>query len=136
MKIMTVLGTRPEIIRLSRIIPKLDSSCGHVLVHTGQNYDRNLSEVFFEEMGVRAPDHLLSSKAGSVMGQVGKVLSGCEKLIGSEKPDRVLILGDTNSALAADTSSRIRWACCVPIHGTSTRLTPRAPTMVPRVLAA
>lgn len=71
MKIMTILGTRPEIIRLSHVIPKLDTLCEHILVHTGQNYDRTLYDIFFEELGLRQPDHVLECRADSLMGQVG-----------------------------------------------------------------
>jgi UDP-N-acetylglucosamine 2-epimerase (non-hydrolysing) len=106
MKIMTILGTRPEIIRLSRIIPKLDRLCDHVLVHTGQNFDRNLSELFFEELGLRQPDHLLGCSGATAMAQVGQILEGCEQVMLRERPDRLLILGDTNSALSAVAAKR------------------------------
>ena len=105
MKVMTVLGTRPEIIRLSRIIEKLDRTCQHVLVHTGQNYDPNLNEVFFQQMGVRAPDHYLNVK-GSLGEQLGILLSEIEKVLGKEKPDKLLVLGDTNSALSVIIAKR------------------------------
>ncbi len=107
MKIATVLGTRPEIIRLSRIIAKLDDCAEHVLVHTGQNYDRGLSELFFEQMGVRAPDHMLGVRADTVMGQVAQTLERCEQVFLKEKPDRLLLLGDTNSALSAIAAKRM-----------------------------
>ncbi len=107
MKIMTVLGTRPEIIRLSRVIPELDRLSEHVLVYTGQNYDRTLSDVFFDEMGVRRPDHILACKADTLMGQIAKILVGCEKVILRERPSRVLLLGDTNSALSAIVAKRM-----------------------------
>ncbi|MCJ7621939.1 MAG: UDP-N-acetylglucosamine 2-epimerase (non-hydrolyzing) [Anaerolineaceae bacterium] len=105
MKIMTVLGTRPEIIRLSRVIEKLDSLCDHVLVHTGQNYDRNLNEIFFEQLGVRSPDHYLGSR-GSLGEQIGVTLKEIEKLLSAEKPDKFLVLGDTNSALSVIMAKR------------------------------
>ena len=105
MKVMTVLGTRPEIIRLSRIIEKLDRTCQHVLVHTGQNYDPNLNDVFFQQLGVRASDHYLNAK-GSLGEQLGILLAATEKLIKEEKPDKLLILGDTNSALSAIIAKR------------------------------
>jgi len=101
MKIMTIFGTRPEIIRLSRIIPLLDQHCEHTLVHTGQNYDENLSDVFFRELGIRDPDHHLGVKATGFEVQVGQILARIAALIRDVKPDRVLILGDTNSGLAA-----------------------------------
>ncbi len=107
MKVMTILGTRPEIIRLSRIIPLLDGLCEHVLVHTGQNYDRRLHDIFFEELGVRRPDHLLGCKSETPMQQVGAILAECEKVILKERPDRLLLLGDTNSALSAIAAKRL-----------------------------
>ncbi len=107
MKIMTILGTRPEIIRLSRIIPLLDAHGDHVLVHTGQNYDHTLNGVFFDELGLRAPDHVLECKASSAMGQVGQILARCEQVMMQERPDRLLILGDTNSALAGMVAKRM-----------------------------
>ena len=105
MKVMTVLGTRPEIIRLSRIIEKMDRTCQHVLVHTGQNYDPNLNEVFFQQLGVRAPDHYLNAR-GSLGEQLGILFSEVEKVIQKEKPDKLLVLGDTNSALSAIIAKR------------------------------
>ena len=107
MKIMTVLGTRPEIIRLSRLIPKLDAACDHVLVHTGQNFDPSLSDVFFRDLGVRAPDIALGVRAESFGEQVGQILTGTERAIRDEKPDRLLILGDTNSGLSAVVAKRL-----------------------------
>ena len=105
MKVMTVLGTRPEIIRLSRIIEKLDRTCQHVLVHTGQNYDPNLNDVFFQQLGVRAPDHYLNAR-GSLGEQLGILLSETEKLLKEERPDKLLVLGDTNSALSVIIAKR------------------------------
>ena len=101
LKVMTVLGTRPEIIRLSRVIARLDRHTDHVLVHTGQNYDYELNEVFFENLGVRKPDHFLSCGGGSLGETLGKILSESERIIDVEKPDAFLVLGDTNSALSA-----------------------------------
>ncbi len=106
MKFMTLLGTRPEIIRLSRVIEKLDASCEHVLVHTGQNYDYNLDKVFFQQMGVREPDHYMGAK-GSFGEQIGTILAQSERIMLAEKPDRFLILGDTNSSLAAIMAKRL-----------------------------
>lgn len=106
MKIMTVLGTRPEIIRLSRVIPKLDKTCDHILVHTGQNFDRNLSDIFFEELKVRTPDHYLGIKGDSFGEQVGQMLEKVDKVLEKEKPDRLLILGDTNSGLSSFLAKR------------------------------
>jgi UDP-N-acetylglucosamine 2-epimerase (non-hydrolysing) len=106
MKVMTVLGTRPEIIRLSLIIKKLDKACDHVLVHTGQNYDQNLNDIFFEQMNVRKPDYFLNAQGG-LGEQIGIILSEIEKILISEKPDKFLILGDTNSALSAIVAKRM-----------------------------
>jgi len=108
MKIMTIIGTRPEIIRLSRIIPLLDDLCDHILVHTGQNFDRTLKEIFFTELYLRSPDYVLDCRAPTLMGQIGQILSECERVMLEEKPDRLLILGDTNSALAAMVAKRLQ----------------------------
>jgi UDP-N-acetylglucosamine 2-epimerase (non-hydrolysing) len=107
MKILTILGTRPEIIRLSRIIGKLDTLCQQVLVHTGQNYDVNLNDIFFQQLGVRRPDHFLGAGGGTFGEQIGKIIAASEKVILSEKPDKMLVLGDTNSSLAAIVAKRI-----------------------------
>src|SRR5438128_12676502 len=112
MKIMTVLGTRPEIIRLSRVIERLDRLCEHVLVHTGQNFEPRLSELFFQELGIRAADHLLGVRGDTFGEQAGKILAECERVMLSERPDRVLILGDTNSALAAIVAKRL----AIPVY--------------------
>ncbi|HBF36367.1 MAG TPA: UDP-N-acetylglucosamine 2-epimerase (non-hydrolyzing) [Firmicutes bacterium] len=106
MKIMTILGTRPEIIRLSRLIPLLDEYCNHILIHTGQNYDYTLNEVFFKELGLRTPDYLLNCKSQYPFQEIGTILAECEQVIIKEKPDRLLILGDTNSALSAIVAKR------------------------------
>jgi UDP-N-acetylglucosamine 2-epimerase (non-hydrolysing) len=106
MKILTVLGTRPEIIRLSLIIEKLDNTCEHFLVHTGQNFDPNLNELFFRELGVRTPDKFLDAK-GAFGEQVGTILSKIEQIMLVEKPDKFLVLGDTNSALSAIAAKRL-----------------------------
>lgn len=107
MKILTILGTRPEIIRLSRIIPALDKVCEHKLVYSGQNFDKNLSDIFFNDLGVRRPDYLWDTKSTSAIEQIGKILIETEKVIEKEKPDRLLILGDTNSALSAIVAKRM-----------------------------
>ena len=106
MKILTILGTRPEIIRLSRIISKLDKVCDQVLVHTGQNYDFNLNEIFFQQLGARKPDHFLNAR-GTFSQQIGIILAGIEKVIHQEKPDKFLVLGDTNSSMAAIVAKRM-----------------------------
>src|SRR5665811_1646840 len=107
MKIMTVLGTRPEIIRLSLIIPLLDRHSDHVLVHTGQNYTASLSDVFFDELDVRAPDVYLGIRRDSFGAQIGAILEAAERLFLEHQPDRLLILGDTNSALVAIVARRL-----------------------------
>jgi UDP-N-acetylglucosamine 2-epimerase (non-hydrolysing) len=103
---MTLIGTRPEFIRLSRIIQKLDGLCCQVIVHTGQNYDVNLNDVFFQEMNIRAPNHYLGAR-GSFGEQVGTIFTRIEPLLREEKPDRFLVLGDTNSSLAAVVAKRM-----------------------------
>ena len=103
---MTILGTRPEIIRLSLVIRRLDALCNHVVVNTGQNYDVSLSGVFFDELGIRAPNHELRAR-GSFGEQIGTILAGAERVMRSERPDRLLVLGDTNSSLAAIMATRL-----------------------------
>ncbi|MDQ3541828.1 MAG: UDP-N-acetylglucosamine 2-epimerase (non-hydrolyzing), partial [Chloroflexota bacterium] len=107
MKIMTVLGTRPEIIRLSRIIPLLDAHASHVLVHTGQNYDDRLNGLFMRELSVREPDVLMNVRAEGFGAQVGQILAGIESVLLEHRPDRLLVLGDTNSGLAAIVARRL-----------------------------
>ncbi len=111
MKVMTILGTRPEIIRLCRVIEKLDKQCKQVIVHTGQNYDANLNDIFFEELGVRAPDHFLGAK-GTFGEQIGQILSRIERVMLDEKPDKFLVLGDTNSSMAAIMAKRL----AIPVY--------------------
>jgi UDP-N-acetylglucosamine 2-epimerase (non-hydrolysing) len=112
LKIMTILGTRPEIIRLSIIISKLDRSCEHVLIHTGQNYDPTLSDIFFRDLGVRKPDRYLGVNNQSIGEQIGNILSASEKVLTEFKPDRLLLLGDTDSALAAIVAKRLN----IPVY--------------------
>ncbi len=112
LKVMTILGTRPEIIRLSRVMAKLDRYCDHKIVHTGQNYDYELSEIFFEELGVRAPDHFLDVGGGSLGETLGAILTRSEKVLLEEAPDAVLILGDTNSAISAIMARRMK----IPVY--------------------
>jgi UDP-N-acetylglucosamine 2-epimerase (non-hydrolysing) len=104
---MTILGTRPEIIRLSRVIVKLDRLCDHVLVHTGQNFDPELSDVFFSELGVREPNHYLGVQAETFGQQIGNIISASEGILTEEEPDRLLLLGDTNSSLSAIVAKRL-----------------------------
>lgn len=101
LKIMTVLGTRPEIIRLSCILPSLKKACDHVLVHTGQNFDARLSELFFRELELDLPDHNLEIRETATGKQVGQIIARCDELFEREKPDRLMLLGDTNSSLCA-----------------------------------
>jgi UDP-N-acetyl-L-fucosamine synthase len=112
MKVMTIVGTRPEIIRLSRVIARLDESVDHVLVHTGQNYDHSLSQVFFDDLNLRQPAHFLAVDTSSLGQFLGGVMVKTEEVIRSEKPDAVLILGDTNSSIAAVMAKRMR----VPVY--------------------
>lgn len=107
LKVLTVVGTRPELIRLSRIIARLDEVVDHVLVHTGQNYDRQLKDVFFEELGIREPNHFLNVDTSSVGAVLGDTIRKAEQVLILEKPDAVLILGDTNSAMAAIIAKRM-----------------------------
>lgn len=106
LKVMTVVGTRPEIIRLSRTIDKLDRFCDHVLVHTGQNYDYELNEVFFSDLGIRKPDHFLEAAGGTAAETIAQVIMNVDKVIEQTRPDALLILGDTNSCLAAIAAKR------------------------------
>ncbi len=111
MKVMTILGTRPEIIRLCRVIEKLDGLCHQVLLHTGQNYDVNLNDIFFKQLGVREPDHYLGAK-GTFGEQIGRILAESERVMLAEKPDKFLVLGDTNSSLAAIMAKRL----AIPVY--------------------
>jgi UDP-N-acetylglucosamine 2-epimerase (non-hydrolysing) len=108
LKVMSVVGTRPEIIRLSRVFSKLDEYCDHVLVHTGQNYDYELNQIFFEDLGVRKPDHFLGSAqaGGGAAETIGNVIIGVDKLLELEKPQALLVLGDTNSCLSVIPAKR------------------------------
>lgn len=106
LKVMTVVGTRPEVIRLSRIIAKLDIHCEHTLVHTGQNYDYELNEVFFNELEIRKPDHFLNAAAKTAAGTIGQVIAAIDPILETVSPDAILILGDTNSALCAISAKR------------------------------
>lgn len=106
LKVMTIVGTRPEIIRLSRIIAKLDKHCQHTLVHTGQNFDYELNEVFFEELGIRKPDIFLHAAGETAVETIASVMSKSDKVMGEIAPDALLLLGDTNSALSAISAKR------------------------------
>ena len=107
MKVLTLFGTRPEIIRLSRVIPRLDEVSEHLLVHTGQNHDPNLSDIFFEELRVRKPDVHLGVLGNGFAEQAAQILVRSGEVLARERPDRLLILGDTNSGLAAIVAARM-----------------------------
>ena len=106
MKIMTIFGTRPEIIRLSLIMKVLDQHCQHISVHTGQNYDESLSDVFIQDLDVRTPDVHLGIRSKTFGEQISQILARCDEVLAAEQPDRVLILGDTNSGLSAMAAAR------------------------------
>ena len=112
LKVMTILGTRPEIIRLSRVMSRLEACTEHVLVHTGQNWDYELNEVFFSDLGVRQPDHFLGAGGGTLGETMGAILIETEKVLAEEQPDAVLILGDTNSAISAIMARRMK----IPVY--------------------
>lgn len=112
LKVLTVVGTRPEIIRLSAVIERLDREVDHVLVHTGQNYDYELNGVFFAGLGLRGPDHVLETDTSSLGALLGSILSTVEPVLERERPDAVLILGDTNSSIAAVIAKRMR----IPVY--------------------
>lgn len=106
MKVMTVLGTRPEIIRLSRVLAKLDQYCDHKIVHTGQNYDFELNEIFFQDLGVRKPDYFLNAAGETATETIGNIIKTVDKVMGEFLPEAVLVLGDTNSCLSVIAAKR------------------------------
>lgn len=106
LKIMSVVGTRPEIIRLSRVLSKLDEHCEHILVHTGQNYDFELNEVFFNDLGVRKPDYFLNAAGKNAAETIGQVIIKVDEVLEEVHPDAMLVLGDTNSCLSAIPAKR------------------------------
>lgn len=108
MKVLTVLGTRPEIIKLSRVIAKLDQTSDHIIVHSGQNYDYALNEVFFEELGVRRPDYFLNAAGSNASETIGNVIIALDNVLASEQPDAVLIYGDTNTCVGVIAAKRRR----------------------------
>ncbi len=112
LKVMTVVGTRPEIIRLSRIIAAFEQHTDHVLVHTGQNYDYELNEIFFEDLGLRRPDHFLNVDTSSLGAVLGDVLRGTERVLLEETPDAMVVLGDTNSCISALMAKRMK----IPVY--------------------
>ncbi len=106
LKVMTVVGTRPEIIRLSRVIAKLDQYTNHTLVHTGQNYDYELNEIFFQDLDIRKPDHFLNAAGANAAETIGKVIIAVDAVLAAETPEAVLVLGDTNSCMAVIPAKR------------------------------
>ncbi len=106
LKVMTIVGTRPEIIKLARVIPELDLHTDHILVHTGQNYDHELNQIFFKEMRLRAPNHVLNVAGKTVAETIGNVISQSDQILEKENPDALLIYGDTNSCLAVISAKR------------------------------
>ena len=106
LKVMTVVGTRPEIIRLSRVMARLDEHCEHVLVHTGQNYDYELNQIFFDDLGINKPDHFLNAAGGSAAETIGKIIAAVDCLMAEVQPEALLVLGDTNSCLSVIPAKR------------------------------
>jgi len=106
LKVMTVVGTRPEIIRLSRTISKLDKFCEHIIVHTGQNYDYELNEIFFIDLGIRKPDVFLDAAGKNASESIGKIIIAADQAMEDFEPDALLLLGDTNSSLSAIPAKR------------------------------
>ena len=106
LKVITVVGTRPEIIRLSRVLAKLDEHCEHILVHTGQNYDYELNEIFFQELGLRKPDRFLQAAGSTASETIGKVIIAVDEVLQEVQPDALLVLGDTNSCTAVIPAKR------------------------------
>ena len=106
LKVATVVGTRPEIIRLSRVLAKLDEHCEHVLIHTGQNYDYELNGIFFDDLGIRKPDHFLEAAAATGAETIGKVIIAVDQVLAEVRPDAVLVLGDTNSCMSVIPAKR------------------------------
>ncbi len=108
LKIITVVGTRPEIIRLARVIPLLDEHCNHILVHTGQNYDYELNKIFFDDLEIREPNYFLEAAGSSSSETIGNVIIGIEKILVKEAPDALLVLGDTNSCMSVIPAKRLK----------------------------
>lgn len=106
LRVITVVGTRPEIIRLSRVLARLDDHCDHVLVHTGQNYDYELNQVFFDDLGVRKPDYFLNSASGGAAQTIGNIIIAIEDVLAKVQPEAMLVLGDTNSCLSVIPAKR------------------------------
>jgi UDP-N-acetylglucosamine 2-epimerase (non-hydrolysing) len=111
-KVMTIVGTRPEIIKLCRVIDELDRHTNHILVHSGQNYDFELNEIFFQQLGIRKPDYFLNAVGDSVAQTIGNVIAKADEVMAQEQPDAILLLGDTNSCLSAISAKRRK----IPIY--------------------
>ena len=103
---MTIVGTRPELIKMSRVIAEFDMHTNHILVHTGQNYDYELNQLFFEDLGIRKPDYFLEAVGESVAQTIGRVIEKSDEVMETEKPDAVMLYGDTNSCLAVISAKR------------------------------
>jgi UDP-N-acetylglucosamine 2-epimerase (non-hydrolysing) len=106
LKVATVVGTRPEIIRLSRVMAKLDEHCDHTIIHTGQNYDYELNQIFFDDLGIRKPDHFLGAAGGSAAETIGRIIASVDGVLASLRPEALLVLGDTNSCLSVIPAKR------------------------------
>ncbi|EMM95039.1 putative UDP-N-acetylglucosamine 2-epimerase [Leptospira interrogans serovar Pyrogenes str. L0374] len=106
LKVSTIIGTRPEIIRLSRVLAKLDQYCDHIMIHTGQNYDYELNEIFFNDLEIRKPDYFLNAAGTSGAATIGNVIIKVDELLAQVQPDAVLVLGDTNSCMAVIPAKR------------------------------
>ncbi len=111
-KVVTVMGTRPEMIRLSRVVARLDHSAAHVVVHTGQNYDYELNEIFFDDLGLRRPDHFLNADTSSLGATLGDILTKTESVLERERPHAMLVLGDTNSCISVVMARRMK----IPVY--------------------
>jgi hypothetical protein len=125
-----VVGTRPEIIRLSRVLARLDVHCDHVLVHTGQNYDYELNQVFFDDLGVRKPDHFLNAAGAAAPKTIGNLIIAVDEVLADVQPEAMLVLGDTNSCLAVIPAKRrkIPFSTWRPATAALTSACPKKPT--------
>lgn len=107
-KVLTLVGTRPEIIKLSRVVAELDCNVNHILVHTGQNYDYELNEIFFNELEIRKPDYFLEAVGSNLAQTIGNIIAKTDEVLEKENPDAILILGDTNSCLGVISATLLR----------------------------
>ena len=106
LKVMTIVGTRPELIKMSRVIHEFDKNTNHILVHTGQNYDYELNQIFFDDLEIRKPDYFLGAAGDNAAQTIGQVIIKSDEVIEKEKPDAILLYGDTNSCLAVISAKR------------------------------